>query len=142
MKHVMHLRVWIAVFAATAASGCIVPPAAWTTASPGGDWTRFGTVESVQQIVERPRGDVATGAIAGALVAGYLSRGDGPSTLLGAAAGAAIGASASTRAAEHHGYRVWVRFGDGSRRAFVYDGGTPFWPGDPVVLTPRGLLHA
>ena len=145
MKHVLHLHVLIAVCAATAAGGCVATSTTWTTARVDDSWAQFGTVESVQQITLRVPGvpgGPAVGAVAGALIGGYLSRGDGPSTVLAAAAGAAIGASASQRGSETRSYRVRVRFDDGSWRTFVFDGSSPFWPGDPIVLTPRGLMHA
>jgi len=37
---------------------------------------------------------------------------------------------------------VRVRFDDGGYSTFVYNGYSPFWPGQPVILTPQGLRQS
>ena len=109
--------------------------------APGGYWTRPGNVESVQEIVQRREGNPAAGALAGALIGGLLFGGRGPSTVIGAAGGAAVGAAASQGSAETRTYHVLVRFDDGGYGMFVYQAYSPFRPGERVVLTPQGLTH-
>jgi outer membrane lipoprotein SlyB len=104
---------------------------------------RYGHVETVTEYVRRDQGDPAGGALAGALIGGFLfGGGRGPGALFGAVTGAAVGAAASQGSSETRSYQVVVRFGDGSYGAFVYAGGSPFQPGEPVVLTEHGLAHA
>ena len=79
------------------------------------------------------------GALAGALIGGFLFHGNGPATLFGAATGAAIGAAASQGSAEYHTYQVLVHFDDGSRGLFLFRDYSPFSPGQRVALTPQGL---
>jgi outer membrane lipoprotein SlyB len=140
MKNFLRNHVLAAV-AATATLGCATTSTTSTTWTEPDGAARTGTVESVQEIVQRVEGDPAAGAIAGALIGGFLFRGHGPATVFGAATGAAIGASASQGSAETRSYHVLVRFDDGSRGVFVYGGFSPFRPGEPVVLTPRGLYR-
>jgi outer membrane lipoprotein SlyB len=105
----------------------------------GESWARAGTVESVQEVVRRVEGQPAAGALAGALIGGFLFRGNGPATLFGAATGAAIGANASQGAAEYRTYHVLVRFDDGTRGMFLFRDYSPFRPDERVTLTPQGL---
>jgi outer membrane lipoprotein SlyB len=102
---------------------------------------RYGYVESVQEIVRRVEGNPAGGALAGALIGGFLFRGRGPGTLIGAAGGAMVGAAASQGSAETRTYQVLVRFDDGGYGMFVYRSYSPFLPGEAVVLTPQGLTR-
>ena len=111
----------------------------WVDPAAPGEWARPGTVESVREIVERVQGHPAGGALAGALIGGFLFGGRGPGALIGAVGGAAVGAAASQGSAESRSYQVLVRFDDGTYGMFVYGAYSPFRPGEPVVLTPRGL---
>ena len=104
-----------------------------------GNWTRAGTVESVQEVIRRVEGEPAAGALAGALIGGFLFHGNGRASLFGAAAGAAIGAAASQGSAEYRTYQVLVRFDDGERGLFLFRDYSPFAPGNRVMLTPQGL---
>jgi outer membrane lipoprotein SlyB len=113
----------------------------WVDPAAQANWGRTGRVESVQEVVRRVQGDPAGGALAGALIGGFLFRGNGPATLIGAAGGAAVGAAASQGSSETRSYQVLVRFDDGSYGMFVYGGYSPFRPGEPVVLTPQGLAR-
>mgnify|MGYP003407154074 CR=1 FL=1 len=54
--------------------------------------------------------------------------------------GAAVGAAASQHSRESRTYHLLVRFQDGSFGMFVFSGAPPFQPGQPVALTPQGLL--
>ncbi|HVZ72871.1 MAG TPA: hypothetical protein VHJ20_10895 [Polyangia bacterium] len=108
------------------------------TAPPGPGGARFGAVESVQEIVERTEGNPAGGALAGALIGGFLF-GRGPARLVGVAGGAVAGAAMSQGHAERRTYHVLVRFDDGGYGVFAYAGFSPFQPGEPVVWTPQGL---
>ncbi|HUJ61408.1 MAG TPA: hypothetical protein VLX92_23045 [Kofleriaceae bacterium] len=107
----------------------------WVSSGP----PRPGTVESVQLVVHRVEGQPGVGALAGALIGGFLFHGRGPATLFGMAGGAAIGAAASSGSSETHTYQVLVRFDDGERGLFLYRDATPFQPGQRVTLTPQGL---
>ena len=135
-------RPWsVLLLAAALSASC----AATTTTST--TWTepaalgppRSGHVESVREIVQRTEGNPAGGALAGALIGGFLF-GRGPARLLGAAGGAAVGAAASQGGSERRTYQVLVRFDDdGTYGMFIYGGYSPFQPGQPVVLTQQGL---
>ena len=92
--------------------------------------------------MQRVEGNPAGGALAGALIGGFLFRGRGPASLFGAVAGASIGAAASQGSAETRTYQVLVHFDDGAYGMFVYRGYSPFRPGEAVVLTPQGLARA
>jgi len=106
---------------------------------PAGSWSRPGRVESVREIIQRREGNPAGGALAGALIGGFLFGGRGPAALIGAAGGAAVGAAASQGSAETRTYQVLVRFDDGTYGMFVYANYPYFSPGQPVMLTPQGL---
>lgn len=129
----------------TASASCYTTSAetrAWVAPPPGTEWARPGHVESVQEVIEHVQGNPAGGALAGALIGGFLFHGHGPATLFGAATGAAVGAAASQGSAERRHYQVLVRFDDdGGFGMFVYRDYSPFRPGDTVVLTPRGLAR-
>jgi outer membrane lipoprotein SlyB len=113
---------------------------AWTyTAPPGPAWSRPGFVESVREVVRRTEGNPAGGAVAGALVGGLLFSGHHGPSMLGALAGAAVGASVSQERSELRTYEVFVRFDDGGLQVVAYQGASPFSPGQPVVMTPQGL---
>jgi outer membrane lipoprotein SlyB len=137
-------KVLATLFLVLASSACATTEtssATWVDPNAAGNWARTGTVESVQEIVRRVQGNPAGGALAGALIGGFLFGGRGPGALIGAVEGAAIGASASQGSAETRTYQVLVRFDDGTYGMFVFGGGSPFRPGDPVVLTPGGLAR-
>lgn len=107
----------------------------WEGAAP--EWVRYGTVTQVREVVQRTEGNPGGGAVAGAIIGGVLT-----GRLFGAAAGAGIGAVASTGSEERRSYQVWVRFQDGAVQSFWYANYSPFHPGDPVALTPRGLYKS
>jgi outer membrane lipoprotein SlyB len=130
----------LCVFLAAALAACATTATTSTTwVEPRGNWSSPGTVESVSEIVRHVEGQPALGAVAGALIGGFLFRGHGPARLFGAATGAVIGANASQGHADYRTYQVLVRFDDGSRGLFVYRDYAPFAPGARVELTPRGL---
>jgi outer membrane lipoprotein SlyB len=102
---------------------------------------RPGVVQTVQEVVQTTHGDPGAGAVAGALIGGFLFGGPRGPSLLGAVGGAAVGAAAS-QSSQTRSYQVVVRFeDDGSYGAFVYRDYSPFRPGEPVVLTPQGLMR-
>ena len=101
---------------------------------------RPGTVQGVQEVVQTTHGDPASGALAGALIGGILFGGPRGPSLVGAAGGAAVGAAAS-QSSQTRSYQVVVRFDDdGSFGTFMYRDYSPFRPGQPVWLTPQGLM--
>lgn len=102
------------------------------------EWARPGRVEWIREVVHREEGDPIGGAVVGGLV-GALIGGHGSAAVAGAIGGAAVGAAVSQGSAESRTYEVMVMFQDGGYQVFVYNGYTPFRPGEPVVLTPRGL---
>jgi outer membrane lipoprotein SlyB len=130
-----------AAMAVLAVMACARTSTTTTTWVASGNWTRTGTVESVQEVVRRVEGEPAAGALVGALIGGFLFRGDGPATLFGAATGAAIGAAVSEGSAEYRTYQVLIHFDDGTRGLFLFRDYSPFTPGERVTLTPQGL-HA
>ncbi|HXU00993.1 MAG TPA: hypothetical protein VN903_08375 [Polyangia bacterium] len=126
-------------------------PACATTTTTSTTWTdpnavgygRTGSVESVQEIVQRTQGNPGAGAVAGALIGGLLfGGGRGPAAVAGAVGGAAVGAAASSGASEQRTYEIVVRFDDGGFGEFVYAGFAPFRPGERVAVTPGGLTRA
>ena len=137
------LRISLAVLMTAAVlAGCATTTttsSTWVDPAAGANWVRPGHVESVQEIVRRTEGNPAGGALAGALIGGFLFGHRGRASLFGAVTGAAVGASASQGTAENRSYQVLVRFDDGGYGMFVYNGYSPFRPGEPVLLTPQGL---
>jgi outer membrane lipoprotein SlyB len=102
---------------------------------------RPGIVYTVQEVVQTTHGDPAAGAVAGALIGGILFGGPRGPSLIGAAGGAAVGAAAS-QSSQTRSYQVVVRFDDdGSYGTYVYRDYSPFRPGEPVWLTPQGLMR-
>jgi outer membrane lipoprotein SlyB len=110
-------------------------------APPPAEWARPGYVEWVREVVRRQQGNPAGGAAAGAIIGAIVGGGRGPGALIGAAGGAAVGAAASQGTAERRTYEVAVRFDDGAGQVFLFEGYSPFAPGEAVALTPRGLAR-
>lgn len=133
---------YLALFLASSfALGCATTTTSSTTFEPPPAFTarsRYGHVAWVRENVQRTDGNPPAGAVTGAIV-GALIGGRGPAALFGAAGGAAVGASVSQGHSESRRYDVMVQFDDGSSRIFCYGGYSPFRPGEPVVLTARGL---
>lgn len=139
---IRHLRIF-ALAMSLPALGCATTTTTSTTWTANAPYPRSGRVEAVQEFVQRTQGNPGAGAVAGALIGGFLFGGrGGPGTLLGAGAGAAVGAAASSGSSETRTYEVLVRFDDGGYGEFVYQGLPPFGPGSAVVLTPQGLFPA
>jgi outer membrane lipoprotein SlyB len=113
----------------------------WTDPSVAG-YGRAGSVQAVQEIVQRTEGNPGAGAVAGALVGGLVfGGGRGPAAVAGAVGGAAVGAAASSGSSEERTYQVVVRFDDGGYGEFVYAGFSPFRPGERVAVTAGGLAR-
>jgi outer membrane lipoprotein SlyB len=152
----MHLPAYLLV-PALILSGCastITTTRTWGDPSPYAEpWARTGRVSAIRETVHRSQGNPAAGAVAGAAVGGILgsmlgARGhhrhyhpSAAGAVLGAAGGAMVGAVASQGSYEDRTYEVAVRFDDGGYQAFVYSGYAPFRVGDPVQLTPSGLMR-
>jgi outer membrane lipoprotein SlyB len=128
-----------AVLLALASACTTTTYSTWSDSPVMAGWARPGRVESVREIVQRQEGNPAGGALAGALIGGFLFGGRGPAALIGAAGGAAVGAAASQGSVETRNYQVLVRFDDGAYGMFVYANYPYFHPGQPVVLTQQGL---
>lgn len=113
----------------------------WTAESPPAPqpWARYGRVSWVREIVQRQEGNPAGGAVAGAIIGGLLGGGRGPGAVVGAVGGAAIGAASSQGSSESRRYEVMIGFDDGTYQVFVYEGSSPFRPGQPVMQTAQGL---
>lgn len=123
-------------------------------------YQRHGRVDRVREVVQRQQGNPGAGAVAGAIIGGILggaitghthydrwgyahSEANPAGALVGAMGGAAVGAAASQGSgAENRWYEVYVRFDDGGYETFTYRNGSPFRPGDDVILGPRGLAFA
>ena len=138
-----HRHILTAFLLSSVLQGCTTTTSStttWRADQAPATWARPGHVESVSEIVERTQGNPVGGALAGALVGGFLFGGHGRASLFGATAGAIAGAASSqTPATESRRYQVLVRFDDGSSGMFVYQAVSPFRPGQPVVLTAQGL---
>jgi outer membrane lipoprotein SlyB len=103
---------------------------------------RQGQVEWIRETVQHQEGNPAGGAAVGAIVGGLLGHavtGEPVGTVAGAVGGAAVGASASQGSAERRFYDVGVRFDDGEKRVFRYQGASPFQVGEVVAWTRAGL---
>jgi outer membrane lipoprotein SlyB len=138
---IMKIASALSILAVVVASSCATTDTTATTwVDPSTAATRAGHVESVQEIIQRTQGNPAGGALAGALIGGFLF-GRGPARLIGAAGGAAVGAAASQGSAETRTYHVLVRFDDGQYGMFAYRDFAPFRPGERVLLTPQGLAR-
>src|SRR5262245_24111005 len=137
-----HLALLLLVTLSAACATTTTTTTTWTDPAAAG-YGRAGTVEAVQEIVQRTQGNPAAGAVAGGLIGGLLfGGGRGPAAVAGALGGAAIGAAASQGATEQRTYEVIVRFDDGGYGEFVYAGYSPFRPAERVVVTPGGLARA
>jgi outer membrane lipoprotein SlyB len=112
----------------------------WTAEPPAQEWARPGRVEWVREVVHRQEGNPVGGALAGAIIGGMIG-GRGASAVVGAVGGAAVGAAVSQGGAESRTYELLVRYQDGGQQMFVWPDYCPFRPGEPVVLTPRGLAR-
>jgi outer membrane lipoprotein SlyB len=138
--------------------GCVTTTTRSTTWSDpyGGNWARYGRVESIRETVRTQQGDPGAGAVAGAIIGGLIgssfgahshvdrwghvhSHANGVGAVAGAIGGAMVGAAASQGHGEDRTYEVFVRFDDGALEPFVYQNVLPFRVGDPVVLTGQGL---
>ena len=138
----VHLALLLLVALSPACATTTTTSTTWTDPNAAG-YGRAGSVESVQEIVQRTQGNPTAGAGAGALVGGLVfGGGRGPAAIAGAAGGAAIGAAASQGTTEQRTYQVVVRFDDGGYGEFVYAGFSPFRPGERVVVAPGGLARA
>ncbi len=149
----------LVLLASLALPGCVMTTTetrTWDDPYAQPSYARHGRVDRVREIVQRQEGNPAGGAVAGAIIGGLLGSAIGAHThydrwgyahtepsgagaLVGAAGGAAIGAAASQGGAENRWYEVYVRFDDGGYETFTYRGGSPFRPGDEVLLGARGL---
>lgn len=131
----------------------------WSDPNDQQAYERHGRVESIRETVQRQQGNPAAGAVAGAIIGGLIGStlgghtsydrwgnahyvGDGAGAMVGAVGGAAVGAAASSGSAEGRWYEVNVRFDDGGYETFTFRGGSPFRPGDAVILGARGLSLA
>jgi outer membrane lipoprotein SlyB len=127
--------------AASVASTACPRGTTWTDLRAAG-YGRAGTVQSVEEIVQRTQGNPGAGAVAGGLIGGLVfGGGRGPAAVAGAVGGAAVGAAASRGTTEQRTYQVVVRFDDGGYGEFVYQGFSPFGPSERVVVTPGGLAR-
>ena len=124
----------LAVLLGTGCAGTTTTTRTWTVQD--GTWARPGVVESIREVDRRVDGHPGAGALLGAVIGGAVTH-----HLYGAAAGALLGAAASNGSSETRTFEVRVRFDDGAGGTFVYADQTPFAPGEPVVLTPQGLMQ-
>jgi outer membrane lipoprotein SlyB len=121
--------------------GCVATTTtATTTYAAEPEWARPGSVAWVREVVHRRQGDPVGGAIAGAIIGGLLGGPRHSGALAGAVGGAVVGAAVSQGSEEHRAYEIAVRFDDGGFEVFGYQNYAPFQPGQPVMLTPRGLV--
>jgi outer membrane lipoprotein SlyB len=129
------------VFFFTVTPGCVTTSTTARTwgepAPPPPEWVRPGHVEWIREVIHREDGNPVGGAAVGAVVGAILGGGRAS----GAIVGAAVGAAASQGSAETRNYEVAVRFDDGALQVYVYPNYSPFRPGEPVMLTPRGLYR-
>lgn len=137
----LHLALVLLVTLSPACATTTTTTTTWTDPGAVG-YGRTGSVESVQEIIQRTQGNPGAGALAGALIGGLLfGGGRGPAAVAGVLGGAAVGAAASQGATEQRTYQIIVRFDDGGYGTFVYAGYSPFRPSERVVVTPDGLAR-
>ena len=142
-----------------ALTGCVTTSTTTRTWGEQDDWVRYGRVVKIRETIQRADGNPGAGAVAGAVVGGLLGsvlgghghydrwgrghhHGSAAGAVVGAIGGAAVGAAASQGRGERRLYEVMVRFHDGARRVFTFEGGSPFEVGDEVALGRGGLSHA
>ena len=141
-------------------AGCVTSStrtSSWSGA--GGEyssWEKRGRVQGIREIVHSQEGNPAGGAVAGALIGGLFggmlgghthydrwgrarTHMSGTGAAVGAIGGAMVGAVASQGSAEAVSHEIMVRFEDGTRRVFRFDGPIAFQLGEAVALTPNGL---
>lgn len=138
-------------------AGCVTTTTR-TTSWSGEDsaWELRGRVVGVRETVQQSQGDPAGGAVAGALIGGLFgamlgghthydrwgrahSHMSGAGAAVGAVGGAMVGAAASQGSAQAVSHEILVRFEDGSRRRYVFDGPVSFRVGESVAMTQNGL---
>jgi outer membrane lipoprotein SlyB len=115
----------------------------WAEPGSGSGWERDGHVQWIRETDRVAQGHPGAGAAAGAVIGGLLGSaitGRGIGALLGAAGGAVVGAESSRGSSEYRTYDVLVAFNDGGSELFTFPGYPPFHPGEPVKLTPAGLV--
>jgi outer membrane lipoprotein SlyB len=140
-------------------AGCVTTTtrtSGWSGAGDDYSWERRGRVERIRETVHRQEGNPAGGALAGALIGGlfggmigghthydYWGRAhshlSGAGAAVGAVGGAMVGAAASQGSGESVAHEIIVRFEDGSRRRYRFDGPAAFRIGEAVAMTPNGL---
>lgn len=126
--------------AALALAACAPQPAFQVTDVPS---TRFGTVESVSQVVAN-NDTSGLGAIGGALIGGGIGSlfGGGSGRTVATVVGAVGGAYAGNQIEARNPRMVWqiaVRYDDGSFATIRQEATPIVRPGDRVRVTPNGL---
>jgi outer membrane lipoprotein SlyB len=138
--------------------GCVTTTTRTTgwSGEDGYGYERRGRVVALREIVHRQEGNPAGGAVAGALIGGLFggmlgghthydrwgrahSHLSGAGAAVGAVGGAMVGAAASQGSGEQVAHEIIVRFEDGSRQRFRFDGPIAFRVGERVAMTPNGL---
>lgn len=118
---------------------------------------RRGRVESIREMTSYYEGDRARGALGGALIGawfgsllaaddhhgrwGHHGHPSAGGAIVGAMGGAVIGAAMSEPPAEQRHHEILVRFEDGGVDTFEFSGPAAFRIGEPVAMTPRGLIR-
>lgn len=140
-------------------SGCVTAStrtSSWSGEEDAYSWERRGRVVKIREVVQRQEGNPAGGAVAGAIIGGLFggmlgghthydrwgrahSHLSGAGAAVGAVGGAMVGAAASQGSAQSVSHEILVRFNDGSRQIFRFDGPVAFQIGEAVAMTPNGL---
>lgn len=129
------------MLAATAVlSGCANTGPSQNYSTPQGDYSSYGTIDSIQVIQGGGSGSSGAGAIvggiAGALLGNTIGSGGGrtAATVAGAVAGGVVGNQVENRQQSGLNYQISVRLDNGEYRTVVQDNANNLQPGNRVRI--------
>ncbi|MFZ4876733.1 glycine zipper 2TM domain-containing protein [Janthinobacterium sp. Mn2066] len=127
------------MLAATAVlSGCANTGPSQNYGAPQGDYSTYGTIDSIQVIQggSSSGAGAIVGGIAGALLGNTIGSGGGrtAATVAGAVAGGVVGNQVENRQQSGLNYQISVRLDNGEYRTIVQDNANNLQPGNRVRI--------